>query len=263
VFSPYYARQRRAGAADPEDFCALNVALYGAGRPLWAMTEHGRGHVTRTADTLRIGASRLDWRDGGLTIAIDEALTPGGGALRGTIRLDASGAACAPVPLDRGGLHRWNAIAPGGRVTMALDEPGLAWNGHGYFDTNIGDRPISDDFDGWDWARGADGEVFYESRLTDGGRSSFGMADGASAPHPGSAALPPSFWQLTRRAPADPGTTPALIATLEDTPFYARALIESTINGQRRRLMHETLDCRRLASGWVQRLLPFRMPRQA
>ena len=42
VFSPYYAWARRRGPADPEQFCALNVALYGKDRRAWAMTERGR-----------------------------------------------------------------------------------------------------------------------------------------------------------------------------------------------------------------------------
>ena len=36
VFSPYYAWARRRGPADPQNHCALNVALYGPGGNRWA-----------------------------------------------------------------------------------------------------------------------------------------------------------------------------------------------------------------------------------
>jgi carotenoid 1,2-hydratase len=49
VFSPYYALARRKGGADPENFCALNVALYGEGGHRWSMTERGRRFISRDA----------------------------------------------------------------------------------------------------------------------------------------------------------------------------------------------------------------------
>ena len=58
VFSPYYARARRRGPADPEHHVALNVALYGATRR-WTMTERGRASLQRTATSLRIGPSAM------------------------------------------------------------------------------------------------------------------------------------------------------------------------------------------------------------
>ena len=58
VFSPYYAFARRRGAADPEQFCALNVALYGPGGR-WAMTERSKRHVTRQPDRFAVGPSAL------------------------------------------------------------------------------------------------------------------------------------------------------------------------------------------------------------
>ncbi|MFM7004007.1 MAG: hypothetical protein ACKOXN_08715, partial [Limnohabitans sp.] len=42
VFSPYYAWARRSGQADPENHCALNVAIYSKGASRWAMTERGK-----------------------------------------------------------------------------------------------------------------------------------------------------------------------------------------------------------------------------
>ena len=63
VFSPYYAlaRSRTGGLADPENHCALNVALYGKGGKRWTMTERGRTHTTRNAQHFQIGPSSLHW----------------------------------------------------------------------------------------------------------------------------------------------------------------------------------------------------------
>jgi carotenoid 1,2-hydratase len=75
VFSPYYAWARRRAPADPQNHCALNVALYG--RPgRWAMTERGRGALGAEASALAIGPSSLRWDGNGLTIAIDEVTVP-------------------------------------------------------------------------------------------------------------------------------------------------------------------------------------------
>jgi len=50
---------------------------------------------------------------------------------------------------------------------------------------------------------------------------------------------------------------PCNIQTLEDTPFYTRSRIETDTS----LFMHESLDLQRFCKPWVQRLLPFRMPR--
>ena len=63
VFSPYYALARAAaGAADPLNHCALNVALYGERGKRWAMTERGRAaRAARRARVCSIGPSALRW----------------------------------------------------------------------------------------------------------------------------------------------------------------------------------------------------------
>jgi carotenoid 1,2-hydratase len=67
---------------------------------------------------------------------------------------------------------------------------------------------------------------------------------------------------MPRRMPSG-GDPHQLVRTLEDTPFYARSLIEATIDGEHGRGLHESLDMRRFTQPWVQTLLPFRMPRFA
>ena len=56
-------------------------------------------------------------------------------------------------------------------------------------------------------------------------------------------------------------TETSVIDTLEDTPFYARSLVQTGIDGRAVKVMHESLSLTRFESAWVQCLLPFRMPR--
>jgi carotenoid 1,2-hydratase len=49
--------------------------------------------------------------------------------------------------------------------------------------------------------------------------------------------------------------------TLVDAPFYARSVLNTRIAGQPVTAMHESLSLDRFSAGWVQALLPFRMPR--
>ena len=60
-----------------------------------------------------------------------------------------------------------------------------------------------------------------------------------------------------------PAHAPPRLRSLEDGPFYARSLIESTLLGERVHGVHESLSLDRFAAPWVQALLPFRMPRRA
>ncbi len=59
VFSPWYARARRRGGADPLEHSALNLALYGGVGRRWAMTERGARAVERDESRLAIGPSSL------------------------------------------------------------------------------------------------------------------------------------------------------------------------------------------------------------
>ena len=53
-----------------------------------------------------------------------------------------------------------------------------------------------------------------------------------------------------------------MLETLEDTPFYARSVVETTLDSAPVTMMHETLHCDRLVHPIVQNMLPFRMPRR-
>ena len=69
------------------------------------------------------------------------------------------------------------------------------------------------------------------------------------------------IWRVARRTRAQDAAGARVVKTLEDTPFYARSLIETTHDGQRLTGFHESLDLDRFSRPIVQAMLPFRMPR--
>jgi carotenoid 1,2-hydratase len=84
VFSPYYAWARRkhgAGNVDPDNHCAINIALYDLsnyrrGVNAWAMTERPKQKCRRGATTFNVGPSSLEKRGSELIIKIDEHCAP-------------------------------------------------------------------------------------------------------------------------------------------------------------------------------------------
>ncbi len=73
-------------------------------------------------------------------------------------------------------------------------------------------------------------------------------------------ALPRTSWRINPSMRSE--GVPRRTQSLEDTPFYARAVIDAGLCGERVTAMHETLDLRRLQSPIVQAMLPWRMPRR-
>lgn len=272
VFSPYYAMARKRGAADPMNHCALNVALYGPGARRWTMTERGRRHVAISPEHFAIGPSALHWDGDALTIAIDEIgmPLPLPRRVRGTVRVTPRAVTDHVVTLNAQGDHRWWPIAPLSTVEVELSEPRLSWRGPGYLDMNQGDAPIAEGFRDWHWSRAAtrDGAaVLYGGKRRDGSRFDLGWRfDGAGvaatiAPPPVSG-LRRSGWRIARETRSDAGRPAALVETLEDTPFYARSLVSTHLDGEPVLAMHESLSLDRFASPVVQAMLPFRMPRR-
>ncbi|MFO0205513.1 MAG: carotenoid 1,2-hydratase [Betaproteobacteria bacterium] len=267
--SPYYARARRAGAADPEDFCAINVALYGAAGKRWTMTERAHRHMRRSAREFSVGPSFIAWDGNALTVSFDEWSVPLPQRVRGRVRLHPAGLCRHVTHLDEARRHRWGPIAPVARVEVELGSPACRWNGHAYFDSNEGDEPIDVPFIEWDWARMglASGHtaVIYDVRqkqapdrvlalrfAPDGGVEEFDA--------PPRHRLPRTLWRLAPTMRSQ--TAPLRRQWLEDTPFYARAVLDARVCGEPVVAMHETLDVGRLATRAVQSMLPFRMPRR-
>ena len=272
VFSPYYAwARRRDPDADPERFCALNVSLYGSrrGARKWAMTEHGRHGIVREADALAIGRSQLRWEHDALVIDIDEFTAPLPRRIRGQVRVHPHALTGHDVRLDAAGLHRWRPIAPSARVEVALERPDLRWSGTGYLDSNDGDGPLEASFRRWDWARAplrdATG-IVYDVTERDGVDRPValhidrrgGVTQRAS---PALVALPRTGWRLPRFTRADPGHAATVVQTLQDSPFYARSIVDTRLFGEAARTMHESLDLDRFGNPLTQMMLPFRIPR--
>ena len=79
---------------------------------------------------------------------------------------------------------------------------------------------------------------------------------------PPRAPLPPTKWRIPRETRSDGGLA-RVKRVFEDTPFYARALVEHRIAGEDVESIHESLSLDRFANPLVRLMLPFRMPRRA
>jgi carotenoid 1,2-hydratase len=276
VFSPYYAW---AGRRDPDDHVCINVAIYTPKGNLWTMTERGRADSLHSATRFEVGPSSLTFEDGELVIDFDEVAVPKPPAqflpkrVAGTIRFAPSVITDRVFDIDAKGCHRWWPVGPSGRMSVRMrDGTGPDWDGHGYTDSNWGTEPLEDGFERWDWARGttADGGsvIIYDSERRDGTKDVLAMRvspDGRFTPiaAPRRTRLPRAFWGVARYGHHDEGVTPKLARTLEDGPFYTRSLVDTVIDGEPVRLMHEGLSGDRFALPIVKAMLPFRMPRRA
>jgi carotenoid 1,2-hydratase len=238
------------------------------------MTERRRGSVSRSMQSLAIGPSALSWDGRALTIEIDEIANPLPRCVLGHVRVHPHGLCRYSAALDAGGRHRWGPIAPCAHVEVDLQSPSLRWKGRAYIDSNEGDEPIATAFERWDWMRAplADGStaVIYDvrpkgnapERVIAARFAPDGGAETITAPPRQS--LPPSAWRVQRVARNQAGEAPArVLRTLEDTPFYARSLLQSSLCGERVTSIHESLSIPRLDSTAVRLLLPWRMPRRA
>ena len=271
VFSPYYAwAHRRSGAADPEDHCALNVALYSPGARRWTMTERGRRRVSRDARNFAIGPSSVRWDGARLVIDIEERAVPFGQRVCGRVTVTPDALWRFSTPLDDAGRHRWGPLAPSARIEVAMQDPSLTWQGHAYLDSNEGDEPVARAFTEWDWSRAQlrDGSsaVVYDVRQRTGDDRLLALRftpDGRVEPFeaPPRQALPRTAWRIGRTMRTDQRTPASVTQTLEDTPFYVRSVLRSGLLGEEVVSVHETLNVPRFASTAVQLMLPWRMPR--
>ena len=264
VFSPYYFRAKNQGNGVALDHCAINVGLYRQRGKLWAMTERDSAAVAQSADRFQVGPSAIHWDAGRLIIDICERSMPFAKKLIGQLIVEPEFLNPEAFSLDPAGHHHWQPVSPIGRIHVRMQSPDVDWSGAAYFDTNWGSRPLEEDFSGWNWSRHGDqGEasITYAADLLDGSSTGLALdfnADGGITRRdvPPEFKLPGTGWRIDRRTrSADPLSVDR---TLEDTPFYARSLLRSPSN---RLIMHESLSLLRFRSGWVRRLLPFRMPR--
>lgn len=268
-FSPYYAKARQRGNSDPLEHNSLNVALYGACKR-WSMTERGRSALHRDATRLEIGPSSLTWDGDCLTIQIEEIAVPRLLPLRGTVRVYPQALAGQPYQLDLGGRHYWAPIAPRAHVEVTFERPALRWSGSGYLDSNWGVEPLEKTFQRWEWSRAMlkDGGVatLYDLTQREGHRPPLGLrfmpnGEAEQFDAPPHVTLPKTGWLMRRGTRADPHQSARVAETLEDTPFYTRSVLKTHLLGEPVTAVHESVCLDRFSAPWVQRLLPFRIPR--
>ena len=271
VFSPYYALARALGGGDPDNFCALNVALYGKAGRRWTMTERGRAQVRRSAREFVIGPSSLRWDGQALVCDINEVGAPLPRRVQGQVRVLPQGLCRFHTGLDTAARHRWGPIAPCARIEVELDQPRVRWQGQAYLDSNEGDEPVDRAFRDWDWSRSvladASTAVIYDVRSRVGEDRVIAQRfapDGTATAFepPPRQRLPRSKWWLPRTMRTEAGIPARVLQTLEDTPFYVRSVLSSGLCGEQVTSVHETLDVPRVASLPVRLMLPWRMPRR-
>ena len=267
VFSPYYAWARRGGGGDPMNHCSVHVSLHGPRGNRWAFTERGRKAVEREAHWLRIGPSALTWTGTSLRIDIDEWTAYAPTRIRGSVTVHPAALTQHVVQLDAAGRHRWRPLAPRSRVVVSLLHPEARWTGDGYFDTNAGDAPLEHDFSHWHWscARLRQGSaILYDVTRRDGTRLPVSLGidlAGTVTEHPAPpvVALAPTRWRVPRETRTDGAAR--VTRTLLDSPFYARSVLATQMLGEPAVAVHESLSMDRFSAGWVQAMLPFRVPR--
>ena len=234
------------------------------------MTERSRASVHRDDDRLVIGPSQLAWDGQCLTIDIDEVGVPIPHRVRGRIRVHPQGLCRFNASLDDGGRHRWGPIAPCARVEVDFASPGVKWSGHAYLDSNEGDEPIDTPFVEWDWSRAPlkDGStgVIYDVRQKRGDDRVIAVRFMPSGEFehfspPERQPLPTTAWRIGRTMRTDERQPAKVTQTLEDTPFYVRSVVASSLLGESVVSVHETLNVPRLVSTSTQLMLPWRMPR--
>jgi len=253
----------------------LNVCLYSAGGKRWdkrwTMTERGRSALQRSASDWRLGPSRMAWNGSAVTVDIDEVGMPIPQRVLGSVVLHPQALCNFVTPLDAAGHHHWGPIAPCARIEVNLHQPRLRWSGNAYMDSNQGSEPIAQAFNEWDWSRAqlADGStaVIYDVRPSLGPDRVIAQRFAPDGSHsaftaPPRQAMPRSGWGIQRTLRSDVGQAPLVLQGLEDTPFYARALVQAGMLGETVTAMHETLNVPRLSSVPVQLMLPWRMPRR-
>lgn len=242
------------------------------------MTERGSGSLAAGEKSFRVGPSSLSWSGNTLLVDFDEAGPPFPPVqwlprrLKGRVALKCDTVTQGVFDLTQDGSHRWWPISPTARIEVSIEKGGLpSWEGDGYIDTNWGMSPVENTFHSWEWARGrcADGSavLIYDALETNASRHTIGLRSTPGGHLEGFEVplrqkLRNGFWGVERHVHCDSETAPNIKQPLEDTPFYTRSLVETSVDGNRLLMMHESFSGPRLASPLVKLMLPVRMPRR-
>jgi carotenoid 1,2-hydratase len=236
------------------------------------MTDRGQSALRQSADRFEVGPSSMRWKNGALTIDIDEVSSPPLiSRIRGQIRLRPSAVSQVELPLTPDDAHVWRPFAPRARIEVDIDRPGWQWAGEGYFDANFGTRALEEDFGYWTWGRfpTAQGATcFYDAERLDGSSLAAGFRfdeDGAAKeiPLPPKARIRRSLWAVRRDTRADAGFRPRQVLSMLDAPFYSRSAVRTQLDGQETTGVHEALDLRRFRSPFLKPMLALRVPRRS
>jgi carotenoid 1,2-hydratase len=265
------------GGAPAEKHAAINLAIYGEDKTKsrWIFSEYRTG-LDRSEDGLSLGKNSIEWRGDELILRIEEQAPWSQRGLSGEIRLRAPTRYAPAIDLAGNGEHRWYPVAPACSAQVRLSRPSLNFDGVAYHDVNHGSRALEEDFVEWDWSRlgsaasvdSNEGVITYDV-VTRGGpdaahkRRMFGFgASGLTMLDTSGTELRNGgrgFWGVARKPVGDSGTRPRHLRTLEDSPFYTRSLIETTVGAKQYRGVHESLRMDRFVSPVVQCMLPFRI----
>lgn len=235
------------------------------------MTDRGSDALRQDPRTLTVGPSAIHWDDRGLTITVNEVSSlPLISRMRGTITLTPEAVTDVELPLTRDGAHIWRPFAPTARINVDLEAKGWQFNGHGYFDANFGTRPLEHDFSTWTWSRypTANGTTcIYDAQRRDGSTLDAAFAfdkagKGKTISAPPRTTFKRTGWLLKRETRADIGTTPRQVKPMLDAPFYSRSVVETVLDGETVRGVHEALDLNRYGSPLLKPMLAVRVPRR-
>ena len=236
------------------------------------MTDRGTSALRTSPDRLTVGPTSMTWTGNDLVIDINEVSSlPLISRVRGQITLTPSAITDVELPLTRDGAHVWRPFAPVSRIKVDLEGTGWQFDGHGYFDSNFGLRPLEQDFSYWTWGRfptQAGATCFYDATRRDGTALEAAMAfaengDAQMIDAPPRTPFKRTLWALRRETRADPGTTPHQTKPMLDAPFYSRSVVETQINGETTQGVHEALDLDRYASPFLKPMLAVRVPRRS
>ncbi|MBY5935489.1 carotenoid 1,2-hydratase [Tateyamaria omphalii] len=268
VFSPWY---RWSGRKNPQNHVCINVATYGKGGR-FTMTDRGTSALRQTASRFEVGPSMMRWEDDQLIIDIDEISSPPLiSRIKGQIRILPSALTNVELALTDDNAHIWRPFAPRSRIEVDIDRPGWQWEGEGYFDANFGTRALEEDFSYWTWGRyptGNGATCFYDATRLDGSElaAAFHFDEQGQAtdiPLPPKAPMRRSLWAVKRETRGDAGAQARQVQNMLDAPFYSRSAVETTLNGERTKGVHEALDLRRFRSPLIKPMLAVRVPRRA
>jgi carotenoid 1,2-hydratase len=271
-FLPGYASAARAGRAPPaRQRPSVFLAVVRGGRPwFWALHETNPADVVWEPGQVRFGASTLEvtLSEGRARWVADLAgVLPGCPwraelEIEGPLRQPSSGEAAAAE-------HEWTVLSAVARGALSVRAGGqeVRVDGRAYLDRNTGDRSLEAlGVAHWTWGRVAlpgRERVWYVATGGDGAVHSRTLtieADGRSVVVPGGADV--IGWRHTAwglRVPTavavGPGLTVSLRAPIDDSPFYARFLVEAREDGESGRGFAEVCRADRIDVAWFRPLL--------